>query len=560
MEPRRKSECGRLMRKRINELTKEQEDLLVVYRDKWINRALFETGPLVNLKKNVSYFYKLAGLPEPMVWEVESPYAMQVLANTLMFLPEATKQAVSRASEQVGGQIWDQIADQIGNRIWNQVEDRIADQVNGQVGDQVWGQVEGQAGEQVNNQIRSQIRNQVWRQVNDQVKDQVRNWVLDQVGNRVWDHVGDQVKGQVEGQVVKQAVVWYEVENKIWKQVLGLITDQVNEQVERQVKDRVWNQVGDQVRERINDQIADGVGGQVEDQVNGQVGDHVEDTIWEKIKTLLVDQIAEEAWDHTGIQVGDKIWNEVRARVVSQVQSQFQNAITDRVNAMMRDMKMQYVETCYIGLGSQAGWVSWADYMIEVLDLHIDEALREKWEIYKDFHLTAWDCITLQGHAIVCRRPSAVRRDSRNRLHSLDKPAIEWSDGFGLYFVSGVPMEARCIENPSCISIEDILQEQNNEVRKGLIQIKGVGNFLAEVQAQPLDEDTDMSGMPRRLFRFKSNSAGRSETWCVVEVECPSKHDKHYLWVPPNMKRCSQAVAWTMGFDTPELYQPIVEA
>jgi hypothetical protein len=117
-------------------------------------------------------------------------------------------------------------------------------------------------------------------------------------------------------------------------------------------------------------------------------------------------------------------------------------------------------------------------------------------------------------------------------------------------------MPAETIEQPERITTERITSEGNAEVRKGLIQIVGVGKFLENTQAEVLDQDADRSGMPRRLFRFKAGS----DTWCCVEVECPSKRDKHYLWVPPTMERCSQAVAWTFGFECESDYRPLVEA
>ena len=43
-------------------------------------------------------------------------------------------------------------------------------------------------------------------------------------------------------------------------------------------------------------------------------------------------------------------------------------------------------------------------------------------------------------------------------------------------------------------------------------------------------------------------------------VRCPSTGGRYLLRVPPTMKTCRQAVAWTAGFDDPSLYRPLVEA
>ena len=46
--------------------------------------------------------------------------------------------------------------------------------------------------------------------------------------------------------------------------------------------------------------------------------------------------------------------------------------------------------------------------------------------------------------------------------------------------------------------------------------------------------------------------------FCVVRVRCPSTQAQHYLIVPPHMRRCVDAVAWTFGLTAAE-YAPAVE-
>ncbi|MEM1394755.1 MAG: DUF6745 domain-containing protein [Cyanobacteria bacterium P01_H01_bin.150] len=40
---------------------------------------------------------------------------------------------------------------------------------------------------------------------------------------------------------------------------------------------------------------------------------------------------------------------------------------------------------------------------------------------------------------IVCDRPSKFSLDSENRLHAEGEPAIQFADGYGLYFYHGIP-------------------------------------------------------------------------------------------------------------------------
>jgi hypothetical protein len=212
----------------------------------------------------------------------------------------------------------------------------------------------------------------------------------------------------------------------------------------------------------------------------------------------------------------------------------------------------------YSGTAGDCGWTAFYDFFqrIGVVDL----PQFDKWK--KFIRSGVWDSLFFKEAAIVCRRPLAVRRDVQQRLHSEEAPAIEWADGFKLYFINGVNINADVIEKPETLTKEKIIGETNVELRKAYIKILGVNKFLAMTEAEILDEDVDASGMNRKLFRFDAgkNSEGTKQLWCCVEVECPSKRDKHYLWVPPASTSCAGAVAWTFGIEVPDQYKPLVEA
>lgn len=93
-------------------------------------------------------------------------------------------------------------------------------------------------------------------------------------------------------------------------------------------------------------------------------------------------------------------------------------------------------------------------------------------------------------------------------------------------------------------------------MRRVLVELMGMPRFAAQARPQVLDRDTDASGMPRRLLRIATPD---DEPYTLVEVTCPSTGHRHYLRVPPTVTRCSEAVAWTFGFEV-EAYLPMVEA
>jgi hypothetical protein len=120
----------------------------------------------------------------------------------------------------------------------------------------------------------------------------------------------------------------------------------------------------------------------------------------------------------------------------------------------------------------------------------------------------------------------------------------------------GVPIDERIAFRPETITLDEVLGEPNAELRRVLLERYGVERFLLDVDAEVLDEDQDAGGT-RRLLRVRLQG---DEDLVAVMVYCPSTGGRYLLRVPPAMKSCHQAVAWTAGFADPSQYQPIVEA
>jgi hypothetical protein len=127
-------------------------------------------------------------------------------------------------------------------------------------------------------------------------------------------------------------------------------------------------------------------------------------------------------------------------------------------------------------------------------------------------------------------------------------------DGVGLRW-RGVPIDARIAFRPETLTHEEVLAERNAERRRVMLERYGLDRFMADAEAETLDEDRDTGGK-RRLLRLKLE--GDEDLVCVTVV-CPSTERQFVLRVPPTMRTCRQAIAWTAGFDDPDMYNPMLE-
>lgn len=152
-----------------------------------------------------------------------------------------------------------------------------------------------------------------------------------------------------------------------------------------------------------------------------------------------------------------------------------------------------------------------------------------------DLVITGWIDIAHSGIAETKRLPPTLR--------GID---LRWQ---------GVRIEERIVLRPETISPSEILEEANAERRRVLLDRFGISRFLAEAQAQVLDEDSDPGG-PRQLLFLPLKD---DEPLVTLSCYCPSTGKRYFLRVPPAVNSCRQAAAWIAGFDDPDEYQPILE-
>ncbi len=126
--------------------------------------------------------------------------------------------------------------------------------------------------------------------------------------------------------------------------------------------------------------------------------------------------------------------------------------------------------------------------------------------------------------------------------------------GFSLLW-RGVSVTDRIAFEPQSMTGQDILQLDNAELRRVLIERIGYEKFIEQVGGLVKDKDTDPGG-DRQLVQVPFDD---DEPLVVLKVTCPSTGRIYVARVPPYMHSCRQAAAWMAGFDNPNDYQPLVE-
>ena len=165
------------------------------------------------------------------------------------------------------------------------------------------------------------------------------------------------------------------------------------------------------------------------------------------------------------------------------------------------------------------------------------------------------ETLNISGCTGLTSLPENIRIRSSIDLAGSSIKELPWSLRSVRIHWRGVPVSDRIAFHPETITVDEILEEPNQTHRQILLEQVGLEWFIEHAHAVVLDHDSDKGG-DRRLLSLPFD---RGEAVICVQVRCPSTGHQYVLRVPPDMRTCQQAVAWTAGYSNPDAYQPAIE-
>lgn len=259
---------------------------------------------------------------------------------------------------------------------------------------------------------------------------------------------------------------------------------------------------------------------------------------WHLVAGLVMDLVAR--------PVGDRVWGGVGAAVHAQVWPQF----WDWSDA-------EHVGWFILHGQHDVEQLAFHDYFVRVLGLECSAQLQSVMDVARS---VGW-WWPFERTAILTERPVRLERDEQGRLHCASGPAIEYSDGWGVYAWHGIRVPRRVIETPETLTASEVLAEGNLERRRVMIERMGADRLLRSTRwLKVRHTDQDQQGHVRRLLELRLQG---DEGLVMIEVRNstpePNGSWKSYmLRVPPDVRTCAEAVAWTFGMKSGE-YAPAVE-
>lgn len=149
--------------------------------------------------------------------------------------------------------------------------------------------------------------------------------------------------------------------------------------------------------------------------------------------------------------------------------------------------------------------------------------------------------ILFQRLALISRRPKRVRLDSSGRLHADGEAAIEWRDGWKLFYLNGVLVPEEVAVTPATdLDPGVILRESNVEVRREIVRKIGVERLIQKLGGKVVD-----SWRGYELLTLDIPGMGIKPTY--LKMKNPSIGTYHVEGVPPRITTCREALSWRVG-------------
>jgi hypothetical protein len=278
--------------------------------------------------------------------------------------------------------------------------------------------------------------------------------------------------------------------------------------------------VGASVRASVRDSVRDSVGASV----RASVRDSVKDSVWASVGASV--------W--ASVLGSDSVWGSVRGSV--------------------------WAQTSRCGYGQHdAGWVAWSRFL-QGIGANVGGSKHELWlEAMDEMMETSW-WWPFENAVVLSERPITLNRDAQGRLHSTIGQAIGYPDGWGVWAVHGVRVQQWVIEQPELITPDKILSEQNQEVRRVMVEQMPGGwpSFVDAANLKLLDECPDPGNSPHTVKLYALPVALGSHKLIIVDnatIERDGRRKTYGVTVSATCKTALEAAASTFGLSTAEYKQ-----
>jgi len=312
-------------------------------------------------------------------------------------------------------------------------------------------------------------------------------------------------------------------------------------------------------------QMKNAPGVAVGDAVGGAVDGAVEGAVRVAVGGAVRDAVGVAVRDAVGVAVDGAVGVAVRGAVGDAVGVAVRKIPSSSFREVIRRTYSRYTG------GYWSYWVGWSTFFRDFTGLELDNNLWDRSRAVEQTIANAGWWWPHKDFVIVCDRPREIHREQvgdrgwgSHRLHNERGPAISWRDDWALYFVHGVRVTEQIVLRPETLTTEQIMKEDNAEVRRIMCEKMGWEKFIHEAKLKLIHECDDPANMPNklRLYDTPEQVLGVPVRLLSVVNATPKLNGeipRYAITVPAEIDSALAGAAWSFDVSI-EQYRDLIRA
>lgn len=134
--------------------------------------------------------------------------------------------------------------------------------------------------------------------------------------------------------------------------------------------------------------------------------------------------------------------------------------------------------------------VAMTDAVFQAMGAKPEKGWVERFDLMTQLVRSLYGWIWTGKNIFAVRRPQVIALDNASRFHSAEGPAIKFAD-YEAFYWHGVAIDRNIIEHPQTITVEQIREQDNTEVRRIMLERFGIERFAKEAELILIDESSE---------------------------------------------------------------------
>ena len=244
-------------------------------------------------------------------------------------------------------------------------------------------------------------------------------------------------------------------------------------------------------------------------------------------------------------QLSSQLDSQLRSQLSSQLDSQLSSQLDSQLRSQLDSQLFSQLSSLNTDWYLSLWWILWCGYydFAQYIGVEFNK------KIYSDFMGYCSNVIfsvPYKGICFISHKPLSVRWKNRI-LHNDGGPAVEFSDGYGLWALNGVRVPQIIAETKAeALDPQLALDEKNADVQREIIRKIGPERMLKACNAKTLDDWKD----PQTGYKYKlmDMSIGENIRRKYLYFEHASIPGVFYAKpLPPEVKKAMHGRAWILG-------------